>query len=135
MKIWFTAIPLLFLAITLYACDPIVPYLVNWRFLLVILVAVPISLVLGFFVAVLLGSIILAPVYYYRVRKNGGPFREGDFVQILVGPYRGRLVRVCWLEQGYSVRVELGENETLGNEFGGTQLVLVARGSEEYHTR
>ena len=37
---------------------------------------------------------ILGPVYFHRARLNGAPFQEGDLVEILVGPNRGRLTRV-----------------------------------------
>ena len=43
---------------------------------------------------------------------NGQPFREGDWVRILVGPHRDRVVRVyqVWKERD-EVLVELGEQE------------------------
>jgi hypothetical protein len=53
----------------------------------------------------------VAPIYHWRAAKNGAPFRPGDRVRILVGPYRDRVAQV-YAEWRYNqVRVDLGELE------------------------
>lgn len=56
--------------------------------LLAIITAFPLGMVLGYFVLGL-------PLFYVGRSLNGGPFREGDVVRILVGPYKGCIAKVC----------------------------------------
>lgn len=81
--------------------------------------------VFGFVLALLIAWPVLGAAYYDRLRKNGGPFKVGDIVQILVGPHRGRVVRVYSLWQCDAVRVDLGEGEksNFKDIFGGTKLL------------
>jgi hypothetical protein len=68
-----------------------------------ILAALPLGAVLG--------MLVLGPLIRIFVNSlNGAPFQVGDSVQILIGPYRDRVVRVyeIWPSRG-QVRVELGE--------------------------
>jgi hypothetical protein len=69
-----------------------------------------ISLLFGICVAALLGPFILGPLYHHRAELNGYPYRPGDFVEILVGPSRGRVARVVevWDWRG-NLRIDLGE--------------------------
>lgn len=97
--------------VTVRFSDPTLAALRDWHLLLSLLGVIALSLLLGFFVAFLLGWIILGPLYYNRMLENGGPYQIGDTVQILAGPHRGRVVRVYSLARGDSVRVELGEQE------------------------
>lgn len=66
---------------------------------------------LGYLVSGLVGWFIFGPLYHYRAEVNGYPFRPGDRVEILVGPSRGRVVRVAdvWEQRG-EVRVEAPES-------------------------
>src|SRR5690349_7697569 len=43
---------------------------------------------LGFFVGVFIGAFVLPPICCWRSWVNGAPFRAGDRVRILDGPYR-----------------------------------------------
>lgn len=65
--------------------------------------------ILGGIVGYLFFLVIIVKIAY---KINGAPFHVGDTVHILVGPYRGREVRVydVWPTRG-QVRVELGEYE------------------------
>jgi len=70
-----------------------------------VLIGIPIGLLLALFP----GWLYIAPLLFERDRINGGPFKVGDTVQILAGPYKGRVGRVYSTWQGESLRVELGE--------------------------
>jgi len=76
-------------------------------FILWVVIALPI----GFLLAIFPGWFIIGPLYAVRGQINGGPFKVGDTVQILAGPYKGRVTRVYSTWQGNSLRVELGEKE------------------------
>ncbi|MBN2310927.1 MAG: KOW motif-containing protein [Candidatus Hydrogenedentes bacterium] len=53
--------------------------------------------------------VFISGIYARRGRVNGAPFHVGDTVQILAGPYRGRIARVYSSGPGDLVRVELGD--------------------------
>ncbi|MBN1916744.1 MAG: KOW motif-containing protein [Verrucomicrobia bacterium] len=76
--------------------------------------------------AVVITWLVFVTLHALAVRLNGGPFRKGDTVEILVGPHRGRIGRVYeeWRERG-EVRVNLGAaaEGRLEDVFGQTQLV------------
>ena len=60
-----------------------------------------------------LASWILFKVcWHIRVWINGGPFHQGDLVQVIAGPHAGRIVAVYeeWASRS-QVRVDLGEAE------------------------
>jgi hypothetical protein len=68
--------------------------------------------VLGFFLALCPGVIVLGPLMLAIRRINGAPFDVGDQVMILSGKHAGRVVRVYQLwEERAQVRVELGDAE------------------------
>lgn len=113
LKIWLTLSPLVFGAVAVRTCEPSLATLKNWRLLFSLIGIFLIWAMLGFFVGLVLGSIILPPLYHYRAIRNGGPFKPGDVVQILVGPHRGRVVRVHSLQE-HSVQVELGKQAREG---------------------
>lgn len=46
---------------------------------------------------VLTAGIFLGPLYEIQERRNGWPFSSGDYVRVLVGPYRGKIVQVSWV--------------------------------------
>jgi len=64
---------------------------------------------LGFFVGVFIGAFVLPPICCWRSWVNGAPFRAGDRVRILDGPYRDevRIVYDVWNERG-EVRLDFG---------------------------
>ena len=66
--------------------------------------AAPLGLLLGYF-------FFGYPLYLVGKRLNGGPFHEGDWVRILSGPHKNRLVRVyeVWSQRN-QIRVDLGEH-------------------------
>ena len=101
--------------------------LTDWRSALTTVAIVVLSLILGFFAAILIGYMVLSPILQDRVIKNGGPFKVGDTVQILAGPHMGRISRVYSSAnlQDDSVRVELGEieKETLKDVFTSMELL------------
>ena len=49
---------------------------------------------IGLCFAALLGPFILGPLYHHREILNGGPFKVGDRVEILVGRNRGHIATV-----------------------------------------
>jgi hypothetical protein len=81
--------------------------------------------VIGFFVAFIFASIVFPLVVYICECMNGGPFKVGDTVQILTGPYRGRVTRIYSTWQGCTFRVQLGleEQKTYKDIFCSDQLL------------
>jgi hypothetical protein len=69
------------------------------------------ALLVGWLVSIGTATMVLGPLYRRQGIENGGPFREGDVVQILAGPHKGRITRVYTTWQGVSIRVDLGEKE------------------------
>ncbi|HKS23326.1 MAG TPA: hypothetical protein VJZ76_11040 [Thermoanaerobaculia bacterium] len=65
---------------------------------------------IGLLVGFLTSLVVLPPLYRYRARINGAPFRKGDTVRILRGRHRGTVAEVyeVWHERG-QFRVDLGE--------------------------
>lgn len=108
-RIWNMAIPLIVAIGTVRATGFSFDLLTDWHSALWSVGIFILGLLLGYFVAILIGWPILGPIYYDRELKNGGPFKVGDSVQILAGPHKGRIARVYSTWQGNSVRVELGE--------------------------
>ncbi len=66
---------------------------------------------LSHMVAHLVGYIIMYSILAIRGDMNGGPFKAGDTVQVLVGPHRGTITTVYSAWQGNSVRVRLSQKE------------------------
>ncbi len=68
-----------------------------------IVAAIPLGMVLGYF---LLGF----PLVFIGRIVNGGPFHEGDWVRILVGPHKNQIARVydVWTERN-QICVDLGK--------------------------
>ncbi len=94
---------------------------------------------LGWASCALLGPFVLGPIYFHRAQLNGAPFQMGDSVEILVGPNRGRVVRVLEPLDGRGMaKVDLGEPANAkrksifwcGDIFELTQLLKVA-GAEQ----
>ncbi len=82
----------------------------------------------------LVGPFILGPIHHHRAQLNGAPFQTGDLVQVLVGPYRGRVTRVLEPLDGQGlVKVDLAQQAQrswksrfwCGNRFEETQLLKI----------
>ncbi len=131
LKLWFCFAILLTTIIVLTLSDLTITALQNWRAVARLFAILVLGPLIGFFVGLLFSSLIVSPLYFSQLEKNGGPFQIGDQVEILVKPHRGRIVRVYALGQGYSVRVELGaaEREKFKDFFSGTALLLKTRNS------
>jgi hypothetical protein len=112
-RIWNAVIPLMVAVATVRATGFSFELLADWYTALWSVGIFILGLLLGYFVAILIGWPILGPIYYDRELKNGGPFKVGDTVQILAGPHKGRIARVYSTWQGNSVRVELGEEAAM----------------------
>jgi uncharacterized protein (DUF58 family) len=126
-RIWFTAGALAVnIPVAVVCADSLHPLSAWWNFVqfawLVLL-----ALLLGLFLALFPGWLVVGPLYYSREVANGGPFEVGDRVRILSLPHRGRVSRVYSSWQGNSVRVELGakEKEELKDIFCPNQLLRV----------
>ena len=110
-RIWFTSIPLLFAFGVGRICAGFLDPLAGWWDFIRFTWYVILGALLGFFLAMFPGWFVIGPLCYDRERKNGGPFKIGDTVQILSGPHRGRISRVYSAWQGNTLRVELGASE------------------------
>jgi len=128
MKLWLGAWTIGIATVAIAATEPQRSTFTDWRSLLSFLAVVIISPVLGFFVALFAGSVILPPVFELRERLNGGPFKAGDSVQILIGPHKGEISQVVSPWQGRSYRVKLDEEseKTFKDIFGADQLIKEA---------
>ncbi|MFP4052741.1 MAG: KOW motif-containing protein [Phycisphaerae bacterium] len=110
-KAWLVLLPSACVVAVLFLLPPQSDALLNWRFVLWLVLSVLAAAAAGFCAAILLGWILLGPVYAERERANGGPFEPGDRVQILAGPHRDKIVHVREKWQGNQVRVDLGERD------------------------
>lgn len=109
--IWFTTIPLL---VAFSVGRSILPVLDPWASVwnaVQLAWFIVLSLILGFFLAVFPGWLVIGPMALDREIKNGGPFKVGDTVQVLSGPHKGRVSRVYSTWQGNTLRVDLGASE------------------------
>lgn len=64
---------------------------------------------LGFLWGMILAPVVWPALHRWRVRVNGGPFKIGDRVQIISGPYAGLVTHVKEPWQGVALQVELGD--------------------------
>ena len=113
------------LAVSVAACRPRAELFKDWRYDLLFLVAIVVSPVIGFFLALPFIFIVVGPFYRFQAWRNGAPFQPGDRVRILAGPHCGRVTQVRMLWQHNTVRVGLGpvEEETYKDIFSQTQLL------------
>lgn len=120
------------LAAAVYACQPSPTLFKDWLYVLVFLAVIVVAPVLGFFLALPFAFAIVGPFYHLQACRNGSPFKPGDRVRVLVGPYRNRLTQVRSRWQGDSLRVELGPeaDETYKDIFVPTQLLRVPDGEQ-----
>jgi hypothetical protein len=81
------------------------PGTITWL-VFVQLIALMLGWVLGLLVLAMFGPLVLR----FILRIKGGPFQSGEWVYILSGSHRDRIVRIyqLWDERG-QVRVDLGE--------------------------
>lgn len=68
--------------------------------------------VVGAATGAVISWISLKILWHIRVWINGGPFRKGELVQVIAGPYAGRIAAVYeeWPSRN-EVRIDLGESE------------------------
>jgi hypothetical protein len=125
MRLWLGGWTLGIAAAAISATEPRFAMFSDWTGFLLFVVVVIVSPLLGFFLGIFAGSVILPPLYELRERLNGGPFKAGDSVQILVGPHSGRITTIVSPWQGRSYRVNLDEEseKTFKDIFGSDQLI------------
>lgn len=113
------------LVLAILACRPSLELFKDWQYVLLLIVAVVIAPVLGFYLALPCEFLVLGPLYRVQERRNGGPFKPGDRVRILVGPHRGKVTTVRKSWQGGRLCVDLGcQAETeFSDIFAPTQLL------------
>ncbi len=58
-------------------------------------VAILLSSAIAYLGSLVLGSCLLPPIYRMRERINGAPFEEGDYVEIMKKPHRGKTARIA----------------------------------------
>lgn len=109
LKVWLGFSTIGGLVAVIVVCEPNRALIMDFRGLLWFFLAIVIGPVLGFFLGVFLGSIILPPFYEIREQLNGGPFKPGDHVRILFGRHAGEVVVVDSPWQGRSYRLNLDE--------------------------
>ena len=125
MRLWFSAWTLGVAAVAVAATEPSLATFADWRSILSFALVVVISPLFGFFLGLLAGSVILPPMYAIRERLNGGPFKTGDRVQILIGPHKGEITHVIspWQGRSYRVKLDSESEKTFKDIFGADQLI------------
>ncbi len=96
------------LAGSVHVCEPGQGVFRDWPYLFWLLAVIILAAVLGFYLALPFAWMLLGPLYRLQARRNGAPFAPGDYVRVLVGPHRGRVVRVREHWQADNLRVDLG---------------------------
>lgn len=96
------------LVLAILACRPSPEMIKDWQYVLLFLVIVVIAPVLGFFLSLPYAFLVLGPLYWVQERRNGGPFKPGDRVRILVGAHKGMVTTVRKPWQGGRLCVDLG---------------------------
>ena len=74
---------------------------------LVFFYVIGLSWALGVLLAAFPGGLVMGPLLHSLGIHNGGPFEVGDQVQILWGPYRGRLATVVDVAHHGGIGVEV----------------------------
>jgi hypothetical protein len=74
------------------------------------------GLLFGYCSSIPVGIFVLGPFYYFRSQKNGEPFHEGEWIQILIRKHRDQIARVREVYDlgyagGHLVRVNLGDEK------------------------
>jgi hypothetical protein len=124
-KVYFSVVVLSSVWFVFALFRPVGDMFTHWQSAVTFVVSILAAPVFGLCISLPLAKLILLPIYYLRGKLNGAPFRVGDRVRILVGPYRDRVAEVyaVWSERG-QVCVEPGEpREAEGSEvFAFTQV-------------
>jgi len=110
-KIYLGACSGTFFVLTILACRPSLELFKDWQYVLLFIFAVVIAPVLGFYLVLPCGFLVLGPLYRVQERRNGGPFKPGDRVRILVGAHRGKSGIVQADLQQYGLRVTLASDD------------------------
>lgn len=107
------------------ATEPSRAIFTDWRSFMSFTVVVIVSPAIGFFLGILFGSLLLPPMYVLRERLNGGPFKVGDSVQILVGPHKGMITKVVrpWQGRSYRVKLDKESEKSFKDVFCADQLI------------
>jgi hypothetical protein len=121
LKIWLAIIGAVSIFMAGRACEPSLSSLGDWHFLVLFVSVIIIAPVFACYTSLIVAGLFLGPIYRIRGRMNGAPFYPGDYVQVLVGPNRGRVfqVDVIWEQRG-QVCLELGEPRKKGVQFAFT---------------
>lgn len=82
---------------------------------------------LGYCVAIPTAWVLFGPILMEQGERNGGPFKPGDVVQVISGPYQDRISQVYSTWQHETVRVDLGADAKDGYRdiFAAFQLLRV----------
>lgn len=130
--LWLAAAMIAAMFLALEAVGFTVDHLRDWRTLTWTALAAPLVLAVGSFGGLILGSVVLGPIYAWREWVNGGPFRAGDRVLIIGGRHKGTITRVAGPWQGLSVRLELGKEaaEAFSDIYDTTQILRLDEPAE-----
>jgi hypothetical protein len=107
-KIYLAACSGTCLVLAILACRPSLELFKDWQYVLLFVVVVLVAPVFGFFISLPYAFLVLRPLYWVQERRNGGPFKPGDRVQILAGPHKGKVTTVRAFWQNGQLCVELG---------------------------
>jgi hypothetical protein len=118
LKFWMAVIGAISIFMACRACEPSLSSLHDWHFLVLFVSVIVLAPVLACYSSLMIVWLFLGPIYRIRGRMNGAPFHPGDYVQVLVGPNRGRVfqVDVIWEQRG-QVCLELGSPRRKGVQF------------------
>lgn len=88
---------------------------------------VVLSYLIGAGIGTMTVFVVFGPILYHQGFLNGGPFQEGDVVQVIGGPHRDRVGRIYSGWQHETWRVDLGEEaeESYSDIFADYQLLRV----------
>lgn len=106
---WFLIVPGAALAVSLSAVGSLrFAFSDLWSAGLFLMVTL-LSLLIGFWIGTVTAWFMFGPFLYHQGLVNGGPFQEGDLVQVIAGRYRDRVGRIYGRAQHDTWRVDLGE--------------------------
>jgi hypothetical protein len=94
-----------------YALRPTIAAFSNVWFLLFGVLTIVLAFAAGWFASIIPTWLLFGPILHDRGLANGGPFGPGDWVQVIAGKHRGRVVQVYSEWQNNTVRVDLGDSE------------------------
>lgn len=114
-KIYFTAFAILGEIVVLDNCLPSKTALHDWTYVVLLCLCIIVAPILFIFWSLPVAFIFLNPLFRLGSKLNGAPFHVGDEVRILIGPHKGRLVRIyeIW-DSRHQVRVDLNEQARNG---------------------